>query len=118
LRLVSGAIFATEIDTTHPLMFGFESGRLPVFRGSTSLLTAANPQVSNPSRYPDEPLLAGYASEENQQKIAGTSAVTVHSMGRGRVVLIIDDPNFRAFWPATSRLFMNAIYFGPFTNAR
>ena len=118
LDLVSGAIFATEIDTTHPLMFGFSSGQLPVFRGSTSLLTAANPEVSNPARYTEQPLLAGYASQENQQKIARTSAVTVHSLGRGRVVLMVDDPNFRGFWPGTSRLFMNAIYFGPFTNAR
>jgi hypothetical protein len=118
LNLVSGAIFETEIDTTHPLMFGFESTRLPVFRGSTSLLTAANPQVSNPARYTSEPLLAGYASPENQQKIAGTSAVTVHSRGRGQVILMIDDPNFRAFWPATSRVFMNAVFFGPFATAR
>ncbi len=118
LDLVSGAIFATEIDTTHPLMFGFENKRLPVFRGSTSLLDAATPEVSNPARYPEKPLLAGYASQKNEDKIAGSSAVTVHAMGGGQVILIVDDPNFRAFWPATSRVFMNAIYFGPFANAR
>lgn len=118
LDLVSGAIFATEIDNTHPLMFGFQGKRLPVFRGSTSLLTAATPDVSNPSRYPAEPLMAGYASEENQKKIGGSSAITVHAMGRGNVILIIDDPNFRAFWPATSRVFMNAVFFGAFSNAR
>lgn len=118
LDLVSGAIFATEIDTTHPLMFGFTGKRLPVFRGSTRLLTAATPEVSNPARYPSEPLLAGYASQKNEEKIAGSSAVTVHPMGRGNVILMIDDPNFRAFWPATSRVFMNAVFFGAFSNAR
>jgi len=118
LDLVSGAIFSTEIDTTHPLMFGFEGKRLPVFRGSTSLLTSATPEVSNPARYPAEPLMAGYASEQNEKKIAGSSAITVHAMGRGNVILMIDDPNFRAFWPATSRVFMNAVFFGAFSNAR
>ena len=118
LNLVSGAIFATQIDTTHPLMFGFESDRLPVFRRSTSLLNKARPSVSNPAQYLKSPLMAGYASEKNQQKIAGTPAITVHGMGRGRVVLMIDDPTFRAFWPATSRVLMNAIYFGQFSSAR
>lgn len=118
LKLVSGAIFATQIDNTHPLMFGFDTDRLPVFRGSTNLLNRATPDVSNPARYLESPLLAGYASEANQKRIAGSSAVTVHNMGRGRVILIVDDPNFRAFWPATSRVFMNAIYFGRFSGAR
>ena len=117
LELVSGAIFQTRIDKTHPLLFGFEGEHLPVFRSSTRLLRAAATEVSNPVRYDKPPLLAGYASDANQEKIGETAAVSVHRMGSGRVIMLADDPNFRAFWPATSRLFMNAIYFGDFTNA-
>ncbi|MGI9519495.1 MAG: hypothetical protein ACR2NP_20755, partial [Pirellulaceae bacterium] len=117
LELVSGAIFQTQIDKTHPLLFGFERDQLPVFRSSTRLLRAAAPEVSNPVRYLKPPLLAGYASEANQEKIGETAAVSVHRMGAGRVIMLADDPNFRAFWPATSRMFVNAIYFGQFTDA-
>ena len=114
LAMVNGAIFQTKIDGTHPLMFGFETKHLPVFRGSTSLLAHPSRAVDAPALYTDQPLLAGYASQANENRIAGSPAVTVHSRGAGRVILIIDDPNFRAFWPSTSRLFMNSIYFGQF----
>ena len=34
-------------------------------------------------------------------------------MGRaGRVVSMTDNPNFRAFWWGTNKLFLNALFFG------
>ncbi len=117
LALISGAIFQTEIDTSHPLCFGFTEKHLPVFRNSTHVLVTANPAVSNPIQYTADPLLAGYASEENIHQIAGSPSVTVHAVGGGHAILMIDDPNFRGFWPATSRVFMNAIFFGQLASA-
>jgi hypothetical protein len=32
--------------------------------------------------------------------------------GQGRVVVLADDPAFRAFWHGTERLLLNAIFFG------
>ena len=118
LKLVSGAIFQTRIDRTHPLLFGVRGNRLPVFRTSARPLRKSDTDVSNPIRYhhPD-PLLAGYASAENRQLLAGTPAVSLHSLGQGHVVLFADDPNFRGFWPATSRVFMNAVLLAPFCDA-
>ncbi len=117
LELVSGAIFNTAVDRTHPLLFGVHGNRLPTFRTATDVLPAASNGVSNPIRYTDEPLLAGYASGKNLQQLASTSAVTVHAEGRGQVILLIDNPNFRGFWAGTSRVFMNAVYFGPYCRA-
>ena len=33
-------------------------------------------------------------------------------MGRGRVVMFADNPNFRGAWYGTNKLFLNAIFFG------
>ncbi len=117
LQLVSGAILDTTVDSSHPLLFGIGGNRLPVFRTATDVLPAASNGVSNPVRYRNQPLLAGYISDGNLERLANTSAVTVHALGQGQVILLIDNPNFRGFWPGTSRIFMNAIYFGPFCTA-
>jgi len=34
-------------------------------------------------------------------------------VGRGHVILFPDDPNFRLLWPRLTRMFMNAVFFGP-----
>jgi len=33
-------------------------------------------------------------------------------LGRGAVILILDDPAFRAYWLVTNKLFLNALFFG------
>ena len=73
-------------------------------------------QSENPygtvAQYVEEPFVGGYINEENLEKVSGTSAIVVRSEGEGSVVLFADDPNFRSYWHTTSRLFLNAIFFG------
>lgn len=111
LGLISGSIFQTQIDRTHPLFFGFTSDRLPVFRNHTNNLECSEDAYLNPGIYTSEPLLAGYASDDNVAKIADAASVRVIPMGRGRLIAISDNPNFRGFWKGTSRLLINAIFF-------
>jgi hypothetical protein len=33
-------------------------------------------------------------------------------LGSGTVVLLVDNTNFRGYWRGTSRLFLNALFFG------
>lgn len=112
LQLISGAIFETQIDTTHPLFFGFHHDRLPVFRNHTNHLALSTNPYRNPGIYTENPLMAGYASDENVKAIAESASVQVVPMGRGRIVIISDNPNFRAFWYGSRRVLLNAIFFG------
>jgi hypothetical protein len=117
LKLISGSIFRTKIDRTHPLFFGFSSDHLPVFRNHASFLTPSKNPYANPGIYDsDRPHLSGYCSEENVEKFKTAASVVVRPMGKGRVIQISDNPNFRAFWHGTNRVFMNAIYFGEFSD--
>ncbi len=116
LKLISGAIFQTSVDRTHPLAWGISKETLPVFRNHTRFLNPSENPYANPFVYdPVSPLMAGYCSEENVERFKGSASVVVYPVGKGRVILLADDPNFRGFWLGTSRVFMNAIFFGDLT---
>ena len=117
LQLISGAIFNTQIDRSHPLMFGFTKDRLPVFRDHETMLKASDDPYCNPAIYDGEELhMAGYCSDENLEKFADSASVVVLPVGRGRVVLMAENPNFRAFWHGTSRMFLNSVFFRDIVN--
>lgn len=109
---IGGAIFATDLDNTHPLGFGFSDRSLPVHRNRSFVLERPeeNP-FAVPVQYTDEPLLTGYASQRRLDEIAGTPAVVAQRMKRGTVIMMADNPVFRATFPGTEKLLMNAIFF-------
>ncbi len=114
LGLVKGSIFRTHVDHTHPIGYGLgHDSTLPVFRTNTVFLEISDNSYSTPVAYDAEPLLSGYISDENLATLSGSASVVVHSSGQGRVILMADNPNFRAFWYGTNRLFLNCLFFGP-----
>ena len=58
---MSGAIFETELDPTHPLAFGFCDRRLPIFRDGARPLAPSDNPYENVALFTGRPLLAGYA---------------------------------------------------------
>jgi hypothetical protein len=36
----------------------------------------------------------------------------VDEVGSGRIILFVDNPNFRGMWYGTNKLFFNALFFG------
>ncbi len=112
LRLVRGVILQAQIDVTHPLGYGFADRPLAVFRNNEQFVKRVSNPYSNPVIYRESPLLAGYMSERNQSRTEEAASAVVYRLGRGRVVLFSDNPNFRAYWHGTERLFLNAVCFG------
>lgn len=111
-KLVGGAIFEAHLDRTHPLGFGYTSDRIALFRNSSRVMALDEAPYANVAQYSRSPLLSGYASRENVEKIASTAAITAHRVGRGTVIRMVDNPNFRGFWYGTNKLFANALFFG------
>ncbi len=112
LKLVSGAIFAVSIDPTHPLGYGFNGDHLAFCRTNTIILKPAKSPYETPAVYTTAPLRSGYASEDNQKLIANSAAVVALASGRGAMVALPDDPNFRGFWYGGNRVFFNALFYG------
>jgi len=109
---IGGAIFNTNADLTHPLLFGYNKPYIPVFKNSTMVIKASKNQYTNPIRYTDKPLLSGYISKQNEDLLRGTPAIYIAGYGSGKIIAFTDDNNFRAFWYGTNKLTINSIFFG------
>jgi hypothetical protein len=62
--------------------------------------------------YTGNPWICGYVHPESLARISSSAAVNVASVGQGRVILFAQNPNFRATWYGTNKLFLNALLFG------
>ena len=109
--LVGGAIVAAELDLTHPLAYGYQRSKLPLFRRGTVRLETSDNPYAMPLRYADTPLIAGFMSPERQDDIRGQGALVAERRGQGLVIRFANNPLFRGFWRGTERLFDNSLYF-------
>ncbi len=110
-QVIGGAIFEVTFDATHPLAYGLGE-TLPVFRSGNTFYEPSEEPGTNVGVYSFRAVLSGYVSKEKLAAAPGSAAVVARRFGQGRVILLMDDPNFRAFWYGSNRLFLNAIFFG------
>lgn len=111
-QFMGGTIFNARLDLSHPLGYGFDDENIHVFRNTTQFIEKSKNPYATPLVYTEEPLAAGYISEENLEKLPGTAGIIVSGYGSGKIISFVDNPNFRAFWYGTNKLFMNAVFFG------
>lgn len=109
----SGAIFEADADLTNPLLFGFTSSKIALFKPNNLFLQKAISAYANPLTYGNSPLLSGYISKPNYAKLKNSSCLGVSALGRGRVIGFTENLSFRAFWFGTNKIMMNAIFYGP-----
>ena len=109
---IPGTIFEAEIDPTHPLGFGYRRNKMPVFRDSELFLEPGKNPYSTPLRYTDNPLLSGYIKNSMSDLPKRSAGIVVSGEGSGKIIFMADNPNFRAHWFGTNKLFANALFFG------
>ncbi|MDJ1470111.1 M14 family metallopeptidase [Xanthocytophaga flava] len=113
---IVGSIFQIRLDRSHPLAFGYKEETIPVFKDNTVFMEKAKNPYATPGQYTANPLLSGYISKQNLKQFSNAGSILVNSSGNGKVILFDDNPNFRAFWFGTNKLFMNALFFGRIIN--
>ena len=109
---MNGAIFRAELDVTHPLCYGYSGNTVDLFKTNNVFLQIPKNPYATPVKYGSNPLQSGYITRQNYAALKNSASVMVQTSGAGRIVLMADNPNFRAFWLGASKLFMNAIFFG------
>lgn len=117
-QVIGGAIFEAKLDLSHPLGFGFNKDKMPIFKRGTLFLQPSKNPYAMPLVYTDSPLMSGYISAKNEAELKNSASIIVSRMGRGRVITMADNPNFRAFWYGTNKLFLNAVFFGGVISGR
>jgi hypothetical protein len=106
---IPGSIFETRLDLTHPLCYGFTRDKLPIFKSGTTVAKKDVNIYNNPVVYTLDPLLSGYCTKENIERIKDAPFASIHG---NRIISIYDNTNLRAIWYGTNKIFLNALFFG------
>lgn len=115
-KAMGGSIFRVDLDTTHPIGFGFTDRRVSVYRNGLTFLAPGSNPYSTVAQYGNDPLIGGYIHASTIKRLRNSAAIVVGAEGNGRVILFSDNPNFRGTWYGTNKLFLNALFFGGITN--
>lgn len=110
-QVTGGVILQADLDPSHPLGFGYNERSLPVFVNTNTYFELPHNPYAAPLTFTSDPQLSGYISAKNLARIQDKAAVVVSKYGEGKIVSFGFNPNFRAFWYGTNKLFMNAIFF-------
>ena len=110
---VPGAIFRVDLDTTHPLAFGYPSPYYTLKSSSTVFELLQNESDWNVGVMPDESHVSGYVGSLVKESLDPGLVFGVQDLGRGDIVYITENPLFRAFWYNGRLLVANALFFRP-----
>ncbi len=108
---VPGAILRASVDGSHPLSAGVREWIGVLKFGARALPVGESGQVV--VRFDEDMLIGGVIADRYIESLTGEPWMTVHRMGRGRVICLSDDPTNRGFHHASMRLLLNAIVIGP-----
>ncbi|MGB6150953.1 MAG: M14 family metallopeptidase [Pricia sp.] len=106
---ITGAIFKTKVDATHPLAFGYGDSYFSLKLGDSAYEYLADGTVVYLETDSTRPV-AGFAGSEAQKKIGDTLIFGVEQHGDGQVIYMVDNPLFRGFWENGKLFFANALF--------
>ena len=103
-----GAIYACEVDTTHPLAFGYQK-EYYTLRLSADCFPFEGQiiqKVKNTNGW-----ISGFAGHHVKNQQLGAVTVGQKRIGEGSIVFFFDNPLFRGFWQNGKLQVANALYF-------
>ena len=108
-KSITGAIFKTKVDNTHPLAYGYSDTYFTLKLGSEAYEHLDSGSVVYLEGDKSTPV-AGFAGSEAKKKITNTLVFGVENHGSGKVIYMVDNPLFRGFWENGKLLFANALF--------
>lgn len=105
---VPGAIYRVDMDSTHPLAFGFPSFYYTLRQDNTVyqfMEEGWNVGILKKNNY-----VSGFVGSKARQQIEDGVLFGVEDIGRGKLVFLADNPLFRDFWENGKLLFCNAVF--------
>ena len=109
-NLITGAVFKTDVDNTHPMAFGYDDHYFTLKLGSSSYSLLENGY--NVAYLGDNPKnVSGFAGQEALKKLDNSLIFGEQRIGRGSVIYMVDNVMFRSFWENGKLFFVNSIFF-------
>ncbi len=107
-----GTALHARVDNSHPLAFGVKSDLYTLKFGDDALQPSA--AFQSVGLYADVNMLAsGYLPTHSENHLKGKAFAGVQNIGRGKVVYLVDNTQFRMFWLGPSKMMQNAIMLMP-----
>jgi hypothetical protein len=106
---ITGAIFKTKIDNTHPMAFGYDAHYFTLKRGNSaySLLDSGY----NVSHIEDTKVFSGFAGKKAVKNLEQTLVFGEERMGSGSFIYMVENTLFRSFWENGKLFLVNSIFF-------
>ena len=111
-KALGGSIFTIDLDTTHPIGYGFSKRKVSVYKNNSTFFQNSTSAYNTIAQYTNTPLVGGYLHPNSLKMIKNSPSILVGAEGSGRVILFADEPNFRGTWYGTNKLFLNALFLG------
>ncbi|MEM9076636.1 MAG: M14 metallopeptidase family protein [Bacteroidota bacterium] len=105
---ITGAIFKTKVDNTHPLAFGYDTDYFTLKLGSDSYNYLKSGNVVYIEN--DVKPISGFAGSKAQKKLKNTLVFGAETLGKGHLIYMVDNPLFRGFWENGKLFFANALF--------
>ncbi|MGB5190440.1 M14 family metallopeptidase [Robiginitalea sp.] len=105
---ITGAIFKTRVDPTHPMAFGYGNTYYTLKLGGDTYTLPGGSMVASLGESPLP--VAGFAGSKAVTNLAESLVFAMEYHGRGHVVYMADNPLFRGFWENGKLFFANAIF--------
>ena len=109
-NMITGSIFKSEVDVTHPLAYGYSDTYFTLKLSSSNynyLKSGYNVTYIENDVNP----VSGFAGVNTKNSLEKSLVIGEESKGRGSVVYMVDNPLFRSFWENGKLFFANAIFF-------
>ena len=108
-NLITGSIFKSTLDNTHPLAFGYGNYYFSLKLGGT---TYEYLKEGNNVAYFDENVknVSGYAGSKAVKNVPKSVLFAEEKMGNGSIIYMVDNPLFRSFWQNGKLFVANAVF--------
>lgn len=110
VNLITGAVFESKVDNTHPIAFGYDNNYFSLKLGSRSYeyLTRGG-NIAYFTK--DATNVSGYAGAKALKNIPESLCIGEERAGGGSIIYMVDNPLFRSFWDNGKLFFVNAVFF-------
>ncbi|WP_412560281.1 M14 family metallopeptidase [Winogradskyella sp. MIT101101] len=108
-NLITGAIFKTKVDNTHPMAFGYDDNYFTLKLGSSaySLLDGGY----NVAHLDNTKVYSGFAGKGALSELNNTLVFGEERMGSGSFIYFVDNTMFRSFWENGKLFLVNSVFF-------
>lgn len=108
-KLITGAIFKTNVDNTHPMAFGYDNHYFTLKLGSSAYDILESGY--NVAHLDNTKVYSGFAGKDALSELNNTLVFGEERMGNGSFIYFVDNTLFRSFWENGKLFLANAIFF-------